>query len=65
MDKSEIKKYAKFLPDRDRVRLLRLSDIRRPSDADTEEMESLMARAISKADTVEAREVKAKMRDAT
>ena len=65
MDKSKIKKYAKFLPDRDRVRLLKLSDIRKPSDSDIEEMEVLTARAISRAETAEAREAKANMRDVT
>ena len=65
MDKSIIKKYAKFLADRDRVRLLKLSDIRRPSDADIEEIETLTARAMSRAETVEAREAKASMRGAT
>ena len=65
MDKSIIKKYAKFLPDRDRVRLLKLSDIHKPSDSDIEEMEALTARAMSRAETAEAREAKANMRDAT
>ena len=65
MDKSVIKKYAKFLPDRDRVRLLKLSDIHKPSDSDIEEMEALTTRAMSRAETVEAREAKASMRGAT